>query len=255
MTERDALLRAVCENPDDDTPRLVFADWLQENGNESDRARAEFIRIHLPLADRERFYDWSMSDDGAKRARELEKEHGERWLADVPKIEGIHWKMWRGFPGWVHAEGWAPLRKLIPKVVGQWPVEHLTLNNLSRRGADRLAADPFLGRIRFLRLHWFESMPTLVALLNSPYMRTVRHLCLRHADIMDAGAWHVANCPNLTGLKYLNLACCGIGDAGVRAMIRSPYLKTIEQIDFERNVHSEELDAELRQVFGTRIDG
>ena len=32
MTEREALLRAVCENPDDDTPRLVFADWLDENG-------------------------------------------------------------------------------------------------------------------------------------------------------------------------------------------------------------------------------
>jgi len=40
MTERDALLRAVCENPDDDTPRLVFTDWLQENGEEE---RAEFI--------------------------------------------------------------------------------------------------------------------------------------------------------------------------------------------------------------------
>ena len=30
MTERDALLRAVLENPDDDLPRLVFADFLDE---------------------------------------------------------------------------------------------------------------------------------------------------------------------------------------------------------------------------------
>ena len=44
MNERDALLRAVCENPDDDTPRLVFADWLQEHG-EGDRA--EFIRLQI----------------------------------------------------------------------------------------------------------------------------------------------------------------------------------------------------------------
>ncbi|QJX01255.1 TIGR02996 domain-containing protein [Frigoriglobus tundricola] len=31
MTERDALLRAICANPDDDTPRLVYADraWAQ----------------------------------------------------------------------------------------------------------------------------------------------------------------------------------------------------------------------------------
>lgn len=30
MTGHDALLRAVIENPDDDLPRLVYADWLEE---------------------------------------------------------------------------------------------------------------------------------------------------------------------------------------------------------------------------------
>lgn len=46
MTERESLLRAVCENPDDDTPRLVFADWLDEHG---DPAWAEFIRLQCWL--------------------------------------------------------------------------------------------------------------------------------------------------------------------------------------------------------------
>lgn len=36
-----ALLAAIIANPDEDTPRLVYADWLQENGQEE---RAEFIR-------------------------------------------------------------------------------------------------------------------------------------------------------------------------------------------------------------------
>jgi hypothetical protein len=27
MNERDAFIRVICERPDDDTPRLVFADW------------------------------------------------------------------------------------------------------------------------------------------------------------------------------------------------------------------------------------
>ncbi len=31
MSDRDALLAAIRANPDDDTPRLVFADWLDEN--------------------------------------------------------------------------------------------------------------------------------------------------------------------------------------------------------------------------------
>jgi uncharacterized protein (TIGR02996 family) len=40
-----ALFREVLERPEDDRPRLVYADWLDENG-EADRA--EFIRIQGP---------------------------------------------------------------------------------------------------------------------------------------------------------------------------------------------------------------
>src|SRR5262245_37192027 len=42
-----ALLRAIIDNPDEDTPRLVYADWLDEQGGESNAARAEFIRIQI----------------------------------------------------------------------------------------------------------------------------------------------------------------------------------------------------------------
>lgn len=41
MTQRHAFLDAILANPADDTPRLVFADWLEEHG-EADRAA--FIR-------------------------------------------------------------------------------------------------------------------------------------------------------------------------------------------------------------------
>ena len=66
-------------------------------------------------------------------------------------------------------------------------------------------------------------------------MANVRYLCLRHADIGDAGAWHVAYCPNLANLKFLDLSCCQIDDPGVRALCRSPYLKKLEHLQFERN--------------------
>jgi uncharacterized protein (TIGR02996 family) len=39
--------RAICEAPYDDTPRLIYADWLDENGWGQ---QAEFIRIGLRLA-------------------------------------------------------------------------------------------------------------------------------------------------------------------------------------------------------------
>lgn len=46
MNHRLALLSAILANPDDDLPRLVFADWLEENGTtDADAARVEFIRL------------------------------------------------------------------------------------------------------------------------------------------------------------------------------------------------------------------
>ncbi|QEL19040.1 TIGR02996 domain-containing protein [Limnoglobus roseus] len=41
-----ALFRAVLANPADDTPRLVFADWLEETGEPHNVAWAEYLRLH-----------------------------------------------------------------------------------------------------------------------------------------------------------------------------------------------------------------
>jgi uncharacterized protein (TIGR02996 family) len=46
MTHDEAFLRAILDNPDDDTPRLVYADWLEEQGD----PRGEFIRLQCLLA-------------------------------------------------------------------------------------------------------------------------------------------------------------------------------------------------------------
>lgn len=47
MDTHDALLAAVRAHPDDDTPRLVLADWLEENGQAD---RAAFIRSQVEAA-------------------------------------------------------------------------------------------------------------------------------------------------------------------------------------------------------------
>jgi len=44
MTTREALLKAVLAAPDDDLPRLVFADHLEENGESE---RANWIRYDI----------------------------------------------------------------------------------------------------------------------------------------------------------------------------------------------------------------
>lgn len=85
MTDRDALLLAVLDNPEDDFPRLAYADCLEESGNEEDRARADFIRYsiqvpqcsHLALTEKDPFPllglvpIGSVPVDGGPQGREL----------------------------------------------------------------------------------------------------------------------------------------------------------------------------------------
>ena len=74
MTTRDAFLAAVAEAPEDDAPRLVFADWLEENGQPE---RAELIRLQCRLAATDR-YD-AARRPLARRERELLDRFGKRW--------------------------------------------------------------------------------------------------------------------------------------------------------------------------------
>lgn len=59
MNDRQGLLNAIIARPEDDLPRLVFADWLEDH---DECARAEFIRVQIELAiDREKYERLSSS--------------------------------------------------------------------------------------------------------------------------------------------------------------------------------------------------
>ncbi|MGF1583218.1 MAG: TIGR02996 domain-containing protein [Gemmataceae bacterium] len=51
MNQRNALYQAILKNHDDLSRRLIYADWLEENGNEDDNALSEFIRVEIELKD------------------------------------------------------------------------------------------------------------------------------------------------------------------------------------------------------------
>jgi uncharacterized protein (TIGR02996 family) len=91
MTHDDTFLQAIRSSPDDDTPRLVYADWLEEHG-QSDRAA--FIRVQCRLA---------LLPEGDPRRPELEarergllQEHGEEWTAPLRGLVDA-WTFRRGF--------------------------------------------------------------------------------------------------------------------------------------------------------------
>lgn len=86
--EEAALLAAIAESPDDDGPRLVYADLLAERG---DNERAELIQMQL---ERARTGKWPPS----RREGALIAANAEQWLAPIlPVVQKRSWTFVRGF--------------------------------------------------------------------------------------------------------------------------------------------------------------
>jgi uncharacterized protein (TIGR02996 family) len=83
MTHDEAFLEAIREQPDDDAPRLIYADWLEEHGGRAGAARAEFIRIQCAL-ERVPFRSprWYALDSHASA---LQEEYESDWLGPFGK--------------------------------------------------------------------------------------------------------------------------------------------------------------------------
>src|SRR5437879_10706296 len=82
MSDQVSLLLAILNSPDDQTLRLVYADWLEEHGD----PRAELIRLECQLT--------AMTEDDPARqhlqAREsgLVKQYGKRWFGPLVRVMG-----------------------------------------------------------------------------------------------------------------------------------------------------------------------
>ena len=73
-----AFLQAICADPDADGPRLLYADFLDENPDPESAARAEFIRVQCALAAAEPS-DPVLADLGEREAALL-TDHWRDWL-------------------------------------------------------------------------------------------------------------------------------------------------------------------------------
>jgi uncharacterized protein (TIGR02996 family) len=81
MNDQDMLLQAIRDDPGDAVVRLVYADWLEEQG---ELDRAELVRLQcrlaeLPLVDQQR------QDLHDRERALLAKRHGE-WLQPLEKL-------------------------------------------------------------------------------------------------------------------------------------------------------------------------
>src|SRR5436305_11539316 len=101
--DRDAaFLNDICAHPDDVSPRLVYADWLDEHGGPDAAARAEFIRTQVELA--------RLTEQDPRRgtlearAAALLATHRAAWVGPMPEwVAG--WEFRRGFLSVLHIDG------------------------------------------------------------------------------------------------------------------------------------------------------
>jgi uncharacterized protein (TIGR02996 family) len=93
----DALLRAVIEQPDDDGPRLIYAEWLGEYG---DPDRGEFIQLQCAAAALPP--GTARWDDLQQREKELLGRRREDWLDPIRDALGL--RRPRRWLGWLAAE-------------------------------------------------------------------------------------------------------------------------------------------------------
>jgi uncharacterized protein (TIGR02996 family) len=231
VSEAYALLRDICENPADDGLRLVYADWLEENGQPE---RAEFIRIQIERA--RLTPENSRQEELRRRQQELLAGHGPGWLGELPRLSGVNWMhFWRGFVAGAHVMRW----------------------RFFRTQADALfAATP----LQFLYLLAGVAPQTYPLLLHSPYLSRLCGLYLCDNVLTNEGARALAECPALANLEILEVRgrfhtfpLPSFGDAGAFALADSPHLRRLKRLDVRWNFLGDRAVEALRRRFGERV--
>lgn len=221
-------LQAIISSPDDDAPRLVFADWLEDAG---DVDRAEFIRVQCELA------HINADDPRWKRMqareRELLKLHYVEWQSNLPQLEEVTWGGFhRGFVGTIHVGSAEAFTHQAAAIFSAAPIRELRLQRIFTDGAKRVALTPQLARIRVLDLEDGNTIGNAgaQALANSPYIGGLTALKLRGNAIGPAGARALAAATHMGPLIELNLDHNAIYDEGVQAFVDAPRMRYLKHL-------------------------
>jgi uncharacterized protein (TIGR02996 family) len=227
MTVEAGLLQAICEAPDDDTPRLIYADWLTDHGQPD---RAEFIRAQIELANLPEKRTKKRRKELVRRIGALWQQHGVSW-AERPSGGSAELRCWeRGFCSTYEATAIADLLRDLPRRVTEAPIQHISLANPVRDDLVALVELPCLAQMRSLGLYSTAGFPYPPVLVNAdvplltecPYLERLEHLNLRQQGIGVEGIGLLANAPLLPRLCELDLADNSCGDEGLDRIARSP---------------------------------
>jgi uncharacterized protein (TIGR02996 family) len=216
----------ILAHPDDDAPRLVFADWLEEHG---DSARAELIRVQV---ERARLPSWDARQVGLRlRERELLAQHGDKWKAELLAIEGVVWEEFRrGFVGAATFASFAVLKASGPACWAATPLEAVSVR-WPRQGeaGETIAPIPGLRELSITtRLVAHQDVGRLAAL---PLLSTLRALNLRHCNLGGDGFRRLVASPHLGNLAALRVPGNAIGNRAISALFAAASLTSLTELD------------------------
>lgn len=224
-----ALIEAIVDRPDEDAPRLLYADHVRDR----DAPRAELIAVQcaLPRATVE-------SERTALRRREfaLLQEHKARWLAEVGLQMG-EGQFLRGFVEEIEllverlGVATGDLVQLAP--VRQVRILETRIGRISPV-AD-LAGAPLLRRAESLELRDCRLEADGVRRLFGGAFDRLRRLSLRRAKLDAAGVQALLEGEALASVTTLDLAGNELRNAGAESLAQSTRLASLERLDLTRN--------------------
>jgi uncharacterized protein (TIGR02996 family) len=188
MTDEHALLAAIAADPDDDTVRLAYADFLDELGGESNAARAEFIRVQCERATRGG--DPTRRTFLLKRSMQLIQEYGRSWfVGDWPDAGE------QAVTGYTFDRGFVDSVSLARRNLGDSDITRV------------LETRPLLALVR----NWSLSLNRigdggLRAMADCPRLARLRHLSLLGNPVTIRGLESLAASPHLGSLAELLLS-------------------------------------------------
>jgi uncharacterized protein (TIGR02996 family) len=256
---RKAFLADIIENIDDDTPRLVFADWLEDHGDE---ARAEFIRLQCRLAAEQvgwvrPWRSWDRNDSLTPRELELIAEHGDEWKKEAPKWATTRFAYYRGFVSRVstNATQWlrgaARLYRFVPveglqcgagndmqlealSALPEW--KYVRVLNFGTHELIKNAVAPFFASADLRRLvtlaytYHGTGVEAVEPLLASDRLSHLRCLILGGRTLGVEGAALLASSDLLCGLRSLGIYGTASDLPGITHLMWSPGVGGLEEL-------------------------
>jgi uncharacterized protein (TIGR02996 family) len=244
LMHSERFLEDILEHPQDDDPRLRYAEYLEDHGD----PLGEFIRVQCRLARLPVNHVAVMELENKERM--LLAEHEQSWVGDLAEM--VDW--WTFRRGFVEEIG-TSAEKFIANSCSLFqraPIQEVHLCH-ARDQIEHLAASAYLQRTSYLDLSNNVVRDQGSRLLaDCPYLAHVRGLNLSSSGIGDAGLKALALSPHLIELRELYLSDNRISNKGVRALAQSPLARQLDVVNLRFNCIGADGAGLLQRQFGER---